>query len=576
MHDVVLGHARPYAIIVAVEEQVDPIHPSLPALPRQEGVEQIKTITAEHIPGKRRLLLKSATFVMLGNLASSVMGLLRQSVVASLGPGIAAPFQAALTPLQTFLDLLANGTVSGALIPTFTDYAEGERRQELRRVVYSIVNLLILVTFTIAVVFFFVAPPFVQSLLGKNFGASQRALTVQLSQVVMFALIIMGPFAVLQAALYSRQKFGGAALAAGFLHVGVIAGAIATSLWSATRFGQLGLAFGVILGALVQIALLIPGLRRQNLPYMLVLDLRHPAIRRIFKLYAPLAPSYIVSMLFVFIDLGLQSRTPGNSAANVAALRFATTLVQFPVGLVAAALSFAVLPLLSTYATNKDEDQFKETLMMGIRLGLLLMIPSAAGLIALRTPITSLLFEHRHYTAQDAGLTAMVLQNYAYQLPFVVVDQLVMFAFYARKNTLVPVLVGFVCYGFYALVAFPFYRTIGAPALAFANTAQNSMHGLILLALFYKFFGSLSLRQTLPAILKIMIATAAMVAVVWALQTMMSGYALFSLRTLRGQIATTLIAGGGAVVVYFGAISLLKVEEIALLRGAVLAKMGRR
>jgi len=563
-----------------MQEQIEPIQTPLPEFPRQadaEDIQDMPAVAVERAPGKRRLLVKSAAFVMLGNLASSLMGLVRQSVVASLGAGVAGPFLAALTPLQTFLDLLANGTVSGALIPTFTDYAQDERRRELRRVVYSIVNLLIMVTFAIAVIFLFAAPWLVGRLLvSGTFTTAQKALTVQLTQVVMFALLIMGPFAVLQAALYSRKKFGGAAFAAGFLHVGVIAGAIATSLWGATRFGRLGLAFGVILGALVQVALLAPALRRQGLPYMFVLDLRHPAVRRIFRLYAPLAPSYIVSMLFVFVDLGLQIRAPGNSTANVAALRLATTLVQFPVGLVAAALSFAVLPVLSTYATANDEDQFKETLMMGIRLGLLLMIPAAAGLIVLRHPITALLFEHRHYTAGDAALTAVVLQNYAYQLPFIVVDQLVMFAFYARKNTIVPVTVGFVCYGFYALVAFPFYRTIGAPALAFANTAQNSMHGLILLALFYRFFGSLDLRTTLPAILKIILATAAMVAVAWILQTVLGGYALFSLQTLRGQILTMLIAGVAAVVVYFGGISLLKVEEMTLLKQVVLARLGRR
>ncbi len=568
---------------MSMKQQVDPL-PSLSSSSEtspQEvgggtGVVAAAPGAGERAVGKRRLLVRSAAFVMLGNLLSSLMGLARQSAVASLGPNISGPFLAALAPLQTFLDLLANGTVSGALIPTFTDYSDGEKRRELGRVVYSIVNLLILVTGAVAVGFLFVAPWLGTHVLAGGYTQGQKSLTIQYTQIIMFALMIMGPFAVLQAALYSRQKFGGASFAAGFLHLGVIAGAIVTSVWGASTFGRLGLAFGVIVGAMVQIALIVPALRRQGLPYMFVLDLRHPAVRRIFTLYAPLAPSYLASMLFVFVDLNLQNHTPGRPAENVTALRLATTLVQFPVGLVAAALSFAVLPILSTYASENDETQFKETLMMGIRLGLLLMIPAAAGLIVLRAPITSLLFRHRHYTVQDAALTAVMLQNYAYQLPFIVVDQLVMFAFYARKNTIVPVTVGFVCYGFYALVAFPFYRTIGAPALAFANTAQNSMHGLILLALFYRYFGSLNFRTTLPAILKIVAATAAMVVVAWTLQTLMGRYALFSLGTLRGQIATMLIAGGAAVAVYVAGVSLLKVEEAALLRGAVRAKLGKK
>jgi len=527
-------------------------------------------------PSTKRSLIVSAAFIMLGNLASSIMGLVRQGVVASLGASITAPFVAALTPLQTFLDLLANGTVSGALIPTFADFSDDAKRQELGRIVSSIVNLLILVALTVAIVYSFVAPWFATHLLAVGFTTDQQVLTSQLSQIVMFALVIMGPFAVFQAALYASHKFGRAAFAAGFLHVGVIIGAIATSAWGATRLGRVGLAFGVILGACVQIALLIPVLKRYKLPYMLVLDLGHPAIRRVLRLYAPLAPSYLVSMCFVFVDLSLASRTPGNPAANVAALKLATTVIQFPAGLVAAALSFAILPLLSRYATDGDEARFKETLMLGLRLGLLLMIPATVGLIALRDPITSLLFEHRHYTARNAALTAVVLQNYAYQLPFIVVDQLVMFAFYARKNTMVPVIVGFVCYGFYALVAFPFYRTIGAPVLAFANTAQNSMHGLILVALFYRYFGSLGLRASLPGILKMVITAAVMAIVVWSIQVLMSGHPLFSLRTLRGQILTIVITGSAGIVTYIGGILLLRVEESRLLKQTILARIAKR
>ncbi len=544
--------------------------------------EQQKTIAVipeEGTPeqsGQRRQLIKSATLVSLGNLGSSLLGLVRQSAVASLGKGIAGPFIASITPQQTFLDLLANGTVSGALIPTFADYAEGENKQELRRIVYSIVNLLLVVMVVVATLFTFVAPWFIGNVLTGDFKPAEKALTIQFSQVVIFSLIIMGPFAVLQAALYSRKDFGWPAFASGALHIGIIIGAIITTYFGATTFGRVGLAVGMILGACCQIGLLLPGLRRQGLSYMMVMDLKHPAIRRIIKLYAPLAASYLVSAFFVFLDQTLASHTPGDPAANWTGMKMATTLVQFPQGLVSTALSFAILPTLSQMATSGDDSRFKETLLMGIRLGLLLMIPAAVGLIILQHPITSLIFEHRHYTAQDAGLAALALQNYAYQLPFQVVDQLVMFAFYARKNTIVPVIVGFISYGLYAVVALPTFRTIGMPALAFANTVQISMHGIILLALFLRFFGSLNMRKTLPAILKISIASAAMGLVAWGLLQAMSGFAIFSLHTLVGQILTVVIAGGAALVVYLGGILVFKVEEIGMLKGAVMAKLGRK
>src|SRR5436853_7710324 len=109
--------------------------------PKAEPTLDVIVETEQARPSERREIVKSATLVMLGNLGSSVMGMLRQIVVTGLGRTIAGPFNSALLPAQTFNDLLINGSVSGALIPTFNDYAAPEKRDELRRLVFTIVNL---------------------------------------------------------------------------------------------------------------------------------------------------------------------------------------------------------------------------------------------------------------------------------------------------------------------------------------------------------------------------------------------------------------------------------------------------
>jgi len=168
------------------------------------------------------------------------------------------------------------------------------------------------------------------------------------------------------------------------------------------------------------------------------------------------------------------------------------------------------------------------------------------------------------------------LQNYAYQLPFVAIDQLLIAAFYARKNTLVPVAVGVLCIAGYLLVALPFYTTIGMPALAFANTVQNSLHAIILLILLRKAIGSIRVRETIPTILKILLAAAAMFVAAWGLQLLLSHFGLFSLSHLTGDLMTVIVAGGLASIVYVGGVLLLRVEEVGLVRNAVMAKLGRK
>ncbi len=581
---VVTGGESSEQPVVEIVETPPPTDEEMSVTP-EAGMEVTEEPSVAPKASERREIVRSATLVMLGNLGSSIMGMVRQSAIAATGPLISGPFLAALSPAQKFNDFLVNGSVPGALIPTFNDYAAPEKREELRRLVFTLVNLVIIIMALSAIAFTFIAPWFIDSFLSHGFSAGSKQLTVEYARIVFFSLIALGPFAVLQAALYARKEFGWTAFATTAYHVGIIAGAIFTSAVGTHYFGNYGLAFGVIVGTLGEIALLLPGLRNQRLSYMFVLDLKHPAIKRILVLYGPVALSFLASAGLAFLDQSFASSTPcaafmpspqGCGEANYSAMNFATTLIQFPGGLVAAALSFAVLPTLSAHVREGNMERFKETLLLGFRLGLLLMIPAAAGLIVLRMPIIALIFQRHSFSANETTLTAMALQNYSLQLPFLAIDQLLLFAFYARKNTIIPVSVFLVSILSYLAVALPFRNTIGMPALALANTVQNASHAVVLLIILRLVIGPMHIRRMLPAVVKILLATAVMVAVALGLQLGLSHVGLFSLNHFVGRLLTVVVAGGLAAGVYFGVVIALKVEEVGLLKGAVLAKLGRK
>ncbi len=539
----------------------------------------------ERSGGERREIVRSASLVMLGNLGSSLMGLVRQVVVAGTGAGFSGPFFAALTPAQSFNDFLINGSVSGALIPTFNDYAAPEKREELRNIVFTIVNLILLITILASVAFFFLAPWLFDTFLASGYTAANKALTIRYSQIIFFSLVGLGPFAVLLSALYALKEFGWPAFATASYHLGIIVGAVAGSIIGNHFFGTYGIALGVLLGVAGEIGLLVPGMSNQHFRYKLVLDLKHPALRRILLLYAPVAFSYLITSALAFFDQSLATSAPCTmwvqglkdcGVADLSAMRFATTLIQFPQGLVGAALSFAVLPTLTAHAREGQMERYKETLLLGFRLGLLLMVPAAAGLIVLRTPIISAIFEHHNFAPQQVTLTALALQNYAYQLPFLPIDQLLIMAFYARKNTIIPVTVGVVSVLGYLVVALPFWQAGGIAVLAFANTIQNVLHAVILFVLLRRALGSLHVRKMLPAVGKILLSTVAMIAVAWGLLTLLQQVTLLTQHGFVGQLVILVVAGGLAAGVYFGGVLLLKVEEVYLLKGAVLAKLGRK
>ena len=517
-------------------------------------------------------LVKAATFIMIGNLLSSLLGMVRLQVVSGLfGLGNETDaFYAALKIPQQFYDLLVGGAVSGALIPTFVDYSAPEKRGELRRIFSTILSLVALITAAVALLLVALAPLYMRALVA--YQGDKFDLTVNLTRIVVPSLLILGLFAVGSALLYALRSVIFASWANGLYHVGIILGAALGAVLLGQHFGIYGAAAGVLLGALGEVALIGIGLARAGVYYRPILDLKHPAARQIMRLYAPVGLGLVITVLGQWIDLRLAS---GTGKANLSALATATALIGFPTGLVAAALSFAIMPSLTAHATAGNIAEFKRTLRLGIKLGLLLMIPAMVGLDVLRLPIVALILRHGHYTLNDAHLTALALLNYSYQLPFLVLDQLMIAAFYARKNTLTPVIIGGVGWLFYLAAALPFVGSIGMPALAFAQAFQNSMHAIILLLLLRRAIGPLAGEGLLGALGKICLAAAIMGGVCWLLLQAVSPLGLFDLNHFTGQLLTVLITAGGGTLAYFLLAHLFGLQEVRLLGSLVRRRFGR-
>ncbi len=543
--------------------QADPAAPADPTT--------ADTVSTASGSGHRRIVA-SASFIMVGNLLSSLLGMVRLQVLGGLfGLGTETDaFFAALRIPQQFFDLLVGGAISGALIPTFVDYSAPEKRRELWRVFSTILTLVALLTGLVAGLLILFAPLYLPALV--DYRGAKYDLTLALTRLVLPSVLLLGLFAIGAALLYALRSVIFASWASGLYHVGIILGAAAGALILGQHYGIYGAAVGVLLGALGEVALVGIGLAREKARYRPTLDLKHPAVRQIVRLYAPVMLGLVVSVIGQQIDLHLATST-GN--ANLGALTSANALVQFPVGLVAAALSFAILPALTAHANDGNTDEFKRTLRLGIKLGLLLMVPAMVGLAVLRQPVVAVILRHGAFDASAVDRTSLALLNYSYQLPFLVLDQLLIAAFYARKNTRTPVLIGVVGWGFYLVVALPLVGSVGMPALAFANSFQTSIHALILLVLLRRAMGRLSGEGLLGALGKICLAAAIMGALCWVLLQVVSPLPLFSLAHLTGQALTVAVTAGAGALAYLVLIRLFGLEEMRLFVSIIWRRLGR-
>ena len=320
------------------------------------------------------------------------------------------------------------------------------------------------------------------------------------------------------------------------------------------------MALGLLLGSIVQLLFQLPGLRGATLRWHF--DLRDSALQRILKLYLPVMAGLIIGQVAIAISLNLASRT---GAAGIALMDYPTRLIQFPLGLIVSAVSIAILPSLSRYAAQNSLREFRVTLAQGLRLVLVLIIPSTVGLYVLGFNIVGLLYEHGAFTPADTQAVTLMLWLYLVGLIFAGVDQPLVFAFYARKDTLTPAIVGLICnVGIYLTVALIPPALYGRPLqvtdLAIANSVQWMSHALIMLFLTRARLGGLGGFGLWSLVGKAVLGSAGMAIGAYA--------AIHWLNALLGE-SSVLREGigviGAAVVgagLYAGIMLLLRVPEI--------------
>ena len=431
------------------------------------------------VPASRGLA-RSAGILSLGGAASRVLGLVREIVIASLfgATGMVSAYRVAAQVPVMLYDFLIGGMLSAALVPVLSEYLHNRPREEYERLIGALFGLFTLIL-TVIVVALEVFAEQIAWLLAAGFLQTNPelfALTVQLIRVIAPAVWLLSVAGLLTAVLYSMERFSYPAMATAVYNLGIV---IAAPLL-VDRIGIYSLAIGVLTGAFVQLALMAYDLKRSTVRLRISLDWRHPAIKRILILYAPIALGLLVSIFQISLDRRLAS---GTGEQSIAWMSNATTLQQMPLGLISVAIALASLPRLSQYFAARDESSYRKTLGDGLRMVVLLIVPAAVLLWLMGEEVVTVLFQHNMFTADDTVQVAGALNIYLIGMVFAAIDFPLNYAFYARQNTLLPALVGVASVGVYVVVALTLLDHIGYLGLVWADTAKQAGHAVIISAL---------------------------------------------------------------------------------------------
>lgn len=460
--------------------------------------------------------LAAATFVLMaGNLLSRVLGLVREQLTAGrFGAGNEIAAFTVADNLNTLLfDLMVNGMLQAALVPVLAQWALPELRDEFRRISGALITLVALVLGGFALLGTLFAPTLVRLMTalggsGDARGPETTQLTIDLVRLILPSIVLLGVGAVLMGSLYALERVTAPAFSTGARNLCVILALLAL----AGAIGVKSLPVGVVAGAAVMAAMQLPALRRAGALPRLNFAFRHPAVRQMLALYWPIFLGLLVSTVAVVIDRNLAW---GAEEDAIGAMRYATTLVQLIMGLVGAAVSIASLPALARHFSSGDEAAFQTTLFRALGLVTALIIPAVLGLAAIASPAVELIFRHGETTSSQARSITIALLAYLPGHLFAAFDQVLIFAFYARRNTRLPVLVGVIATIVYFVVALSLVDAYGMLGLVLANSIQFIAHTLIIGWLAHRGFGLSQIRRFWSTLARCAMAGAIMAVGAW-------------------------------------------------------------
>jgi putative peptidoglycan lipid II flippase len=391
-------------------------------------------------------LLRALATVSSMTLLSRILGFVRDFVVArTFGAGLATDaFFVAFKLPNLLRRMFAEGAFSQAFVPILGEYKNQRGERETLLLIDHVTSILALVLFAVTAIGVAAAPLLVwMSAPGFAADAGKFELTIQLTRITFPYIFFMSLVALAGGILNTMSRFALPAFTPVLLNVVFIV----MALFAAPYFDPpvLALAWAVFLGGVVQLAVQIPALRRVAMLPRPSLNWRaawqDPGVRRILALMGPAVLGVSVSQISLLINTIFASFL---KTGSVSWLYYADRLMEFPSGMLGAALGTILLPSLSRYHASANHREYSNLLDWGLRLTLLLAAPAALALAVLAVPLIATLFHHGAFTGDDVFQTRQALVAYSIGLVGLILVKVLAPGFYARQNVRTPVKIGLI------------------------------------------------------------------------------------------------------------------------------------
>jgi len=504
-------------------------------------------------------------------LVSRVLGLLRDMVLARwFGADAAMDAFFVAFKIPNFLRrLFAEGAFSQAFVPIIAEYRVQRSRDEVLLLVNRVAGTLSGILLTLVVIGVLASPVLV-AVFAPGFyyrDPAQFGLAAQMLRLTFPYLLFISLVAFAAGILNTYGRFAAAAFVPVWLNVVLIGAAVLVS--PHPEQPEFVLAGAVFVSGLLQLGFLLPSLKRVGLLPRPAWGLRDPGVRRIMRLMIPGILGSSVAQINLLIDTLIASFLV---AGSVSWLYYSDRLVEFPLGVFAIALSTVILPSLARSHANNSVEEFSRTVDWGLRLVLLIGLPSAVGLLLLSRPLLATLFQYGDFSAVDVEMAGMSLMAYAAGLPGFMLIKVLAPAFYSRKDPRTPVRIAVVALATNMVLNMLFVVPmvlLGIPAPHAGLALATSLAAWVNAGLLLRALKRRQIYRPQPGwrrfSLQLLAAGAALGGLLLAVVPVLHGWLAMSAATRITQLTLWVLAGAG---VYFLCLRLGGVDLRGLWRHA--------
>jgi putative peptidoglycan lipid II flippase len=389
-------------------------------------------------------------------LISRFLGVVRDWLLArSFGAGAELDIYFTAFKIPDFIyNVLILGGALVAFLPLFSEYFVRERK-EAWKFSTNCLNIFLLLLVSVSILLFIFTPSLIK-LIAPGFDFEKIKETIILTRIMFLSPIFLGLSSIFSGILQYFNRFLVYSLCPILYNLGIIFGILILS----PNFGILGVAFGVILGALLHLLIQIPSALDCGFSFKPILDFKDKKIKKVFVLMAPRAVGVSASQINLVLINAIASTL---AEGSISIFNFANNIQYFPIGIIGTSFAMAAFPAFSKIWAEREKKKFTDIFSLVFRQILYLVIPVSFLIFILRNQIVDVILRHGHFSLLSARLTSASLALFCFGIFASSLIPLFFRAFFSLKDTKTPTLIAVIFMGINVILSLFLTQSLKLP-----------------------------------------------------------------------------------------------------------------